>query len=272
MLTDAAAYMVKAGKNLKVFYKNLFHTTCLTHGVNRVAEEIRLKFPSVNKIINNIKKIFIKAPLRVQMYKEHLPNISLPPQPIITKWGTWIEAAIFYADNFCSIKDLILNFSDDSAAIKEVRPILNDVTMPQQLAFIKVNYAVVSQIVSRKLKKQGTPLNESIELIVTLEKKIGEVKGEIGSSVENKFKDVIKKNEGFQVLKKISNILSGNFDDSFELDPSIITKFLYAPITSVDVERSFSNYKNILSDRRQSFHLENLEKHLIVNIFNSKIQ
>lgn len=38
----------------------------------------------------------------------------------------------------------------------------------------------------------------------------------------------------------------------------------YAPVNSVDVERSFSMFKVLLADNRQSFQFENLKKHLIV--------
>ncbi|KAF0750784.1 Uncharacterized protein FWK35_00038040, partial [Aphis craccivora] len=43
----------------------------------------------------------------------------------------------------------------------------------------------------------------------------------------------------------------------------------YAPITSVDVERSFSAYKNLLTDNRQSFLFDNIKRALIVQC-NSK--
>lgn len=75
MLTDAASYMLKAALHLKVFYPNLVHCTCLAHGVNRVA--FRNQFPLVNDLINTMKKVFIKAPLRVQVYREKLPNAKI---------------------------------------------------------------------------------------------------------------------------------------------------------------------------------------------------
>jgi hypothetical protein len=40
--------------------------------------------------------------------------------------------------------------------------------------------------------------------------------------------------------------------------------FQFALITSVDVERSFSKYKNLLSDNRRSFTLENIKHALII--------
>jgi hypothetical protein len=39
--------------------------------------------------------------------------------------------------------------------------------------------------------------------------------------------------------------------------------FKFAPMSSVDVEPSFSKYKNILVDNRQSFKFPNLRKYLI---------
>jgi len=39
--------------------------------------------------------------------------------------------------------------------------------------------------------------------------------------------------------------------------------FLYAPITSVDVERSFLCYKNLLSDNRCSYKCDQIKKVMI---------
>ncbi|PSN51135.1 hypothetical protein C0J52_21614 [Blattella germanica] len=45
-----------------------------------------------------------------------------------------------------------------------------------------------------------------------------------------------------------------------EIPPELVSVYKYCPITSVDVERSFSAYKLILSDKRHKFTPENLEK------------
>lgn len=60
MLSDAAAYMVKSAQNLKIFYKNLVHVTCIAHALNRVAEEIRYEFPDINALIMTAKKYLSK--------------------------------------------------------------------------------------------------------------------------------------------------------------------------------------------------------------------
>jgi hypothetical protein len=44
-----------------------------------------------------------------------------------------------------------------------------------------------------------------------------------------------------------------------------MTFFKYAPITSVDVVRSFSVYNNLLTDNLRSFKFQNLKEILIVH-------
>lgn len=48
------------------------------------------------------------------MYKGRLPGVSLPPEPVITRWRTRIKTAIFYAEHFEAIKELILDTTDNS--------------------------------------------------------------------------------------------------------------------------------------------------------------
>lgn len=67
--------------------------------------------------------------------------------------------------------------------------------------------------------------------------------------------------------------MNGEFSNDLPLNfsPTILSSLKYAPVTSVDVERSFSIYKHILSDRRQSFNVNNLEKHVIINVNSNTI-
>ena len=83
-LTDAAPYMVKAAKGLQVLYPKMIHTTCLAHALHRVAEDVRESYSDVDKFIANGKKIFVKAPLRLQKFKEEAPSLPLPPKPLLT--------------------------------------------------------------------------------------------------------------------------------------------------------------------------------------------
>jgi len=61
---------------------------------------------------------------------------------------------------------------------------------------------------------------------------------------------------------KINVILGGNGATLGEEDPvldiSDVTVFKYAPLTTCDIERSFSQYKTMLSDSCRSYSFENL--------------
>jgi hypothetical protein len=65
----------------------------------------------VNKLISNTKKVFLKAPLRREVYTEKCPNLKLPPEPVLTRWGTWLEATVFYQENFTTIKDKYVGYT-----------------------------------------------------------------------------------------------------------------------------------------------------------------
>ena len=84
-VSDAAPYMIKAGKDLNIFYPAMIHITCLCHGLHRVCEHIREMFPSVNNLISTIKKVFLKAPSRIQAFKQSCPNLPLPPEPVLSR-------------------------------------------------------------------------------------------------------------------------------------------------------------------------------------------
>jgi hypothetical protein len=105
--SDAAAYMLKTGKLLKALYPNMLHITCLAHALHRICEFVRDEFPDIDKLISLCKKIFLKAPSRVSLYKELYPLLPLPPAPVITRWGTWIEASSFYFNNLDNIKNVV---------------------------------------------------------------------------------------------------------------------------------------------------------------------
>lgn len=272
-VTDAAPYMVKAGKAIQNLYSKTIHVTCLAHGLHRVAEAVRNQYKTVDELVSNVKKSFLKVPSRIQTLKSIVPDIPLPPQPILTRWGTWIDAVLYYCKHFEIIKNIIdMLDENDAESIKKCKQILKTNNLEANLAFIKSNYGFISTSITR-LETQGIALTESIKIIETTIECIHSAK--IGGStqakaIDDKIKKVMEKNVGFDQLKKISIILSGQ-NESMDGLPADISSgdlpfFKFAPICSVDVERSFSKYKNILADNRRSFKFSNLRKYLIVQV------
>lgn len=96
LLSDAAPYMVKAGKAIKIFYLKMEHLIFMAHALHREAAEVRKYFSKVDQLISNCKKIFLKAPSTIHIFKEIAPNILLPVQHELTRWETWLMAAFYY--------------------------------------------------------------------------------------------------------------------------------------------------------------------------------
>jgi len=171
-LTDSAAYMIKAGKNLKKLYKNLLHITCVAHGLHRVAEKVRALYPQVDKLVSSVKKVFRKAPARVVYYREVNPEISLPPEPCTTRWGTWLDAVEFYSKNLESVKNVVNAFDpEDAACIRQAQKVLSKPALSQQVAFISANFNFLSDSI-RKVETHQLTLVEYVDIIVHAESKL----------------------------------------------------------------------------------------------------
>lgn len=180
-----------------------------------------------------------------------------------------MEAACFYSKHFEEFTNIVQLLDEESTTvISDIKNNIKNHKLKNELTYISTHFQKLVEVIG-KLEEKCLPLSESLTLINNLKCHLQNVPGNIGRKVSNKFLEILSKNEGYTVLSKINNILSGSLNEQVNLSPEIISKFKNAPITSCDVERSFSDYKNVLSDRRQNFKVKNLEKY-IVTYFNNR--
>ena len=149
-LTDAASYMIKAAEGIKITFGKITHLTCMNYALNRLSEKIRSLNPKSNKLISNVKKVFIKSPLRIAKFKKVAPDLKLPPEPIITRWATWLKAANYYAINFDVIKEIVCSFDKEEAlSIDLSQKCLNDERVRSELIFIHANYEFLIELIKK---------------------------------------------------------------------------------------------------------------------------
>ena len=96
--SDAAPYMVKCMKGLQTLYPKMIHVTCKHKAQSSWI--FRSEYSLVNKLIATGKSIFVKASEKIEMFKPHAPVIPSPHSPVLTRWGTWIDAATYYSKNY----------------------------------------------------------------------------------------------------------------------------------------------------------------------------
>jgi len=101
-LPDAALKMVICGPTLNAFYSKMIHVICTAHRLHKMAEEERSQYETVDQLISNITKIFRKPSSRL-LSKTKLPDLPLPLVPLITEWGTWTNAAVYYCKHLNGI-------------------------------------------------------------------------------------------------------------------------------------------------------------------------
>ena len=101
-LTDAARYMSLAGKTLKELYSFLMDVTCAAHLLYNCAMRVRAHFKNIDEVIATIKAATIKNKDR----KKDFHNVGLPPpsDPVITRWATWLRAALYYSEDLPAVR------------------------------------------------------------------------------------------------------------------------------------------------------------------------
>ncbi|KAL4143683.1 hypothetical protein QTP88_005988 [Uroleucon formosanum] len=268
-VSDAAPYMKKAGDCIKALYPKLIHVTCLAHALHNVCEEVHAHYQDVDQLIGGMKKTFLKCPKRTAIFNEKCPELPNPPRPITTRWGTWIKAVQYYCKYFNQIKSVIEDFEEESQCVKVVKQLFQNVSLQSNIVYISTNFGFLPDIITT-LEGKGESLTKCINIVLDAEKKLNEAHGDIATAISGKLNCVLLKNKGWKQLLDINTILCGVSSDEinyhgFDLNETSCMK--YAPITSMDVECSFSMYKNILSDNRVSFTTENLTKYMVVNSF-----
>lgn len=269
LLSDAAPYMKKAAEALSVSYPNMLHVTCVVHGLHRVCETIRSLYPKVDKLVSNGKKIFVKAPTRIDLFRNTNPNIPLPPTPIVTRWGTLLSAVVYYAEHFDDFKTVLDQLNeDDASSIEIVKNLLSDGCLRNELAYISANLSFLCDSI-KKLEQTTNLLTESVKEISEVETKINSLTGSKIECVKTKLKSVFEKNNGFEVLKTVAQVIEGKQVDIGNLRVGDIPILKYARVTSCDVERSFSQYRALFRDNRQRFQMDHLEHTFVVHC-NSK--
>lgn len=266
LVTDAASYMKKASSSLQILYPNMIHLTCLCHGLHRIAEEIRMNFPDVDKLISNVKKIFLKAPSRIDMFKNTAPDLALPPQPVLTRWGTWLNAALYYANNFDTIKTIVFSLDpEDASSIEMAQHLLDDHSLRNNLTYISANFSALPDSI-KKLEERNSKLVDAVGVFQGALQSMSVAYGSKGLSIKKKCERIELNNPGLETIKKIREILIGEHE--VQLGENIARNahfYQYAPVTSVEVERSFSKLKSILSDKRLNLTSANMKKFLVIS-------
>jgi hypothetical protein len=244
---------------LKKLYPKQIHVTCVAHGLHRVCEKIRDVNPELDSFIANMKKVFIKAPDRINQFREMCPDIPLPPSPVVTRWETWINATLYYQNYWTEIIGIIDTLDEKEAvSIQKVKVLITDADVERQLIKVASNFGFLVGTLNA-LQKSNAQLKDALKLVDDVIIKFGQLGNEFPIPKE-KLDLVLQKNQEYLQLNQITKFLNENGSKPIqcELSACELAALKYAPIISTAVERTFSMYNSFMRDNRSSFTDENL--------------
>lgn len=100
------------------------------------------------------------------------------------------------------------------------------------------------------------------------EAKLRSIPGDQGKVYWEKFEAFVLKNPGRKTLKMVVKVLTDNENNlPGDMEPGVAGNLRFVPLASVNVERSFSIYKNILGDKRQNLTKEYLSKIIVTQCY-----
>ena len=115
--SDTSKYMIFAGITLKSLYPKLFDVTCVAHLLHNCTMKIKSHFEGVDQLIAKVKVVTIKNETRQAKFSA----IGYPPQPIPTRWGRWLNVALYYAKNLPEVKAIVKSFVGSGILVTQAK-------------------------------------------------------------------------------------------------------------------------------------------------------
>nr|CAD7433002.1 unnamed protein product [Timema monikensis] len=147
---------------------------------------------------NSLRKVFLKAPSRIFSFKAALPNIPLPPHPVLTRWGTWLHAVLYYEDYLGDIQKVVQTFDEEQAvAITEANTAISCSSVSADLAYVKSNFGNLPGSTTA-LEASDLPLVKAVKIMRGIEENLNQASASFGTAIVDKFNRVLQRNPGWK--------------------------------------------------------------------------
>lgn len=173
---------------------------------------------------------------------------------------------MYYCEHFDQVKAVVDSFDSENAeSIASAKQSFADTQITTDLAYLKTNFTSIIFAIT-KLETQGLCLTGSLRTMAAIRSSLESLSRQ---EFHVKMEAVLARNRGFKKIIEIGDVLERGAKPTDEyvtnLSPNELTLFKFCPVTSCDVERTFSRYGNIFTDNRHNFLFKNLKQHMIVH-------
>ena len=85
------------------------HVNCVARLQHNCAMRVRAHFKNIDEVIATIKAATIKNKNRNKgFYDSGMPS---HPDPVITRWATWLRAVLYYSENLPAVCTIVNNWT-----------------------------------------------------------------------------------------------------------------------------------------------------------------
>ena len=105
--------------------------------LHNAAMKVRELFSKVDKIIAKVKPATVKNPTRKSIFQS--AELQLPPEPVVTRWASWLNAAIYYSKNVHQVRSIFEEINDGGLLVERAKKALNATNVDENLFDIVSN-------------------------------------------------------------------------------------------------------------------------------------
>ena len=204
---------------------------------------VRAHFNNIDEIIATIKAATIKNEDRKKDF--HDAGLPSPPEPVITRWATWLRAALYYSENLPGVRTIVNNWTSAGLLVSRAKDAITVEDLVPDL--VKIN--------------QYRTLAANVEFLegsaCTITEAYGLLKKMHCDDDQCAIKNYIKKRLSNSDLETIINCTNLTID---LISYALLQK---AQPTSAAVERSFSILSKVLRKDR-NFDVKNVKKYMML--------
>ena len=224
-------------------YPFLMHVTCVVHLLHNCVMRVRAHFKNINEVIATIKAATIINKDRKKDF--HDAGLSSPPDSVITRWATWLRAALYYSENLPAVRTIVNNWTSAGHLVSRAKDPINVEDLVPDL--VKINQYRTLAANVKLLEGSACTIIEAYGLLKNMQ----------FDHDPCAIKNYIKKRLSNSDLETIINCTN------FTIDPTSYALLQKAQPTFAAVERSFSMLSKLLRKDR-NFDVKNVKKYIML--------
>ena len=122
--------------------------------------KIKSHFEDVDQLIAKVKAVTIKNKTRQAKFSA----IGYPPQPVPTRWVSWLNADLYYAKNLPEVKAIVESFKGSGILVTQAKVGLEKSDLAGQLLKSKDQYECLVKVIEKKESAKYT-IKEAVQTI-----------------------------------------------------------------------------------------------------------